>query len=575
MKRVLIGLLMAIMVGPTLVMADDNVFPKKGPVGITGWVDFLNPDSVATFEKHADQMDRVFLKSYTMQTDMMPHPVDAATPQLKARVMAAAARNNVVVFLNCDNFNPIAVQYEGKTVEKMIHDGKIRDQHIQTLINYALRDGVKGVQVDYRKLDDNFKGIKNRGEFKDFVDKLSKACKANHLICGVEVAHKENRDGGDEYQMAIDYPGISGMIDQITPMNDNQNENSGVAAAYSSPEYGEVSALYVATLMNPAKMILTYPNSGFDWVGNHQVKISQRDFADLAKKYNVAPRRDVNYSQEVSLEYTDAQGKEHKAWMTDDRCLEIYCDLVKKYKLYGIGLRCLGGEVDTFWDTLKKVNATQQTTANLLPAEPPPSVLQNLKPVHIFTDLASNTYAYVYPTEGENAARHGGSKYFIIKKNVSRWADIQLEGDQWSGGALGCPVFDMTPYLEKGALQFLIKGVHGDEMMEVGFEAQKTVKERLIQYGFVTTRPITDYIRVTTNWQLVTIPLSDFKITGASWSERQGQTVYNLFKWTRVSGFEFDIAPTADPDFHIQLAGIRIIPTYDVKAVAKQKESMQ
>jgi hypothetical protein len=177
--------------------------------------------------------------------------------------------------------------------------------------------------------------------------------------------------------------------------------------------------------------------------------------------------------------------------------------------------------------------------------------------------------------EGDVSARHGGSHYFIINKNGKRWADIQLEGDAWAGGAIGCPVIDISPYVEKGALQFFVRGMHGDEMMNVGFETQKTVKERLVQYGFVNTVPITNYCRVTTEWQKVVIPLSDFKNTAESWSDRQGQTVYSLFRWNRITAFEYDIAPTADPDFHVQFAGIVVMPTYDAKDIAKQKESMQ
>src|SRR6185369_16146165 len=153
-----------------------------------------------------------------------------------------------------------------------------------------------------------------------------------------------------------------------------------------------------------------------------------------------------------------------------------HCDVAKKYRLYGIAIYRLGAEDESMWETLKKVASTPTSTANLLPAEPPPPVVQNLRPIDFFTDDTANTDAYAYPTDGEKEARHGGAKYLVIYKQGKRWWDVQCEGDQWSGAGIGCPTRDIGPYRQHGALQFYVRGFEGGEVFDVGVASRKSIK---------------------------------------------------------------------------------------------------
>ena len=572
----MILLALVVMGLPRIGLADDKPFGKKGQLGVAAWVDFSIPGSLTSFEKHANQIDQVYILSYSSsQQDGMPHPMDIATADLKARVIAAAKRNNVVTWMLADNYSNVTAQYEPKIIEKLIHNGDMKKQHIKTLVDYALRDGVNGIQVDYRGVEDFTKGIRNRGDLKNFMVDLKQACKTAGLYCSVRVPHKEYRDGNDNFEDATDYPGISGSVDQIVPVNEDQNR--GLKAPFSAPEWLDVGMAYATSVMNPSKLLASYRNEGYDWVTHGKTTmLTHQDFLDLAQKYHVTPVRDNNYSQELSIEYNDEKGVEHKAWISDNRTLELNCDVAKKYHLYGIAIYRLGAEDESFWETLKKVTASPNTTANLLPPEPAPPVAAKLRPIPLFTDDMGNTSAYAYPEPDTHEARHGGAHFLVIYKQGKRWWDLNCEGDQWSGGGLSFPVCDLTNYRAHGALTFFVRGFHGGEVFDVGFSGPKGLKDRLAQWGFTTSTKIADYVKITTAWQQVTIPLEDFKNTGQTWSDRQGQQIYNLFRWNRVSSFTIDIdPPTSDPDFHLQFAEIQVIPTYDVKAVAKEKESMQ
>src|SRR5262245_34183666 len=95
---------------------------KKGPVGISGWVTFWDEGhrSISSFEKHADQVDRAYFELYKCQPDGLPARIKDATPELLARVKAAAAKNNVETWYTTGNFD-VSLGYHNKNwIEKFL-----------------------------------------------------------------------------------------------------------------------------------------------------------------------------------------------------------------------------------------------------------------------------------------------------------------------------------------------------------------------------------------------------------------------------------------------------------------------
>lgn len=570
MGRILMLILTLAVIVPSMVHAEDlrskyehGKYPKKGPVGIGGWVVFwdANNASLVSFEKHADQVDRAYCEWYNLQKDCMPHPVESATEPLKERAKAAAKKNDVQLWMMVGNYNLAINDHDKSFVEPFLYDATMRAKHIQMLIDYALKDGVQGIQIDY----ENFLA-KDKDPFSNFMAELDKACKEHGLLCGVALPAKYDPEGTWDDPQSRDYKAIGRVTDQFVPMTYDYHWSTGTAGCVTSPEWQERVVRYAVTTLDADKMEVGYPTYGYDWVGKNGETITYKEFMDRAAKYHVTPIRDTEDSEELYIDYVDEKGQAHEAWMPDSISLQYTCDIVKKYHLYGIGIWMFGSEDESFWTTMKMVNSTEKLTSNLLPPEPTPTTPQKLKLVKFLTDDKPTGYEYVYPAT---------SKILELFKQGKRWVDIKLQGNAWSGGGLGVDKVNLGPYVKNGALQFYIRGNKGGEALSgIGFVMDTGLAEDE-KYHYETSVPLGNYCSVTTKWQLVTIPLSDFPSSGHHYDERNGQQVSGPFKWNKVIEFDFDHSPGSDADFEIQVCNVRVIPKYSSKAVLKEKEAMQ
>jgi hypothetical protein len=101
--------------------------------------------------------------------------------------------------------------------------------------------------------------------------------------------------------------------------------------------------------------------------------------------------------------------------------------------------------------------------------------------------------------------------------------------------------------------------------MDKGLQADEKI-------GFLNTVPLSGYCKLTTQWQLVTIPLADFPDNGYHFDETIGQRITGVFKWGRVSEFDVNLhAPGAETRVEVQFSSIRVVPSFDSKAVEKAK----
>ena len=130
---------------------------------------------------------------------------------------------------------------------------------------------------------------------------------------------------------------------------------------------------------------------------------------------------------------------------------------------------------------------------------------------------------------------------------------------------IGIPRTNLKPYLAHGALQFFIRGAKGGETFPVGFITDRGLT-REESTGFENLVPLGSYATVTTDWQLVTIPLADFSQSGKHWDAKIGSEIVGPFNWTRVRNFFISKGPSSDPTMEFQITNIRIVPFYSAKS---------
>ncbi len=559
-KVLLLGILAGSFFLPTCLHAQTTPHKKKGLVGVSGWVTFWDEGhkSIASFEKHADQIDRAYFEWYKCGADGLPMPVTEATEELKAEVLAVASKNNVEPWYMTGNYDVSIGSHNGAWIEKFLHDAPLRAKHIRMLVDIAKKYGVKGIQIDY----ENIKAA-DKDAFSAFMAELNQAAKAGGFETGIALPAKVDANGTWDDPRSRDYPAIGQTVDELVPMTYDYHWSTSAAGNITSPEWSEMCAKYAASVMPPEKVEVGYPVYGYDWVGTKGDTLVWQQFLDLLNKYKVKPVRDSDYSQELKIDYTDEKGNRHEAWMTDPYCLEAQCNIVKRDNLCGLGVWYFGAEDESFWTTMKQVNATPAET-HLVSASLGEAAGSNpsgaLDTKDLVTDTTAPDYTYVYPD--------AGSKISVGEKDGKRWIDVALKGDDWSGFGVGLSRKNLSAYLKTGALQFYVRGAKGGENTTVGFIMEKGSASDE-KYSLVDEVPLDHYVKVTNQWQWVTIPLSDFPVEGYHHDSVTNSRITGSFKWERVLELAGNHTPTADPNCEIFFSSIRIIPTYDPGSVKR------
>jgi Txe/YoeB family toxin of Txe-Axe toxin-antitoxin module len=471
--------------------------------------------------------------------------------------MAAAKKGGCEIWWMIGNYNVAIGKHDASWVEKFLYDSDLRKKHIQALIDYAKKDGVQGIQIDYEELK-----AADKDTFSRFMAELSKACQANGLKLGIAVHSKVDSEGTWDGPKAHDYAAIGPVVQQFMPMTYDLHWSTSGPGCVTAPEWAESCIKYAASVITPATLEIGYPVYGYDWVGTHGDTITWSQFVGLCDQYKVKPVRDSDYSQELKIDYTDAKGTAHEAWIPDSLSLEAQANIVKRDKLYGLGVWYFGAEDESFWTTMKQINATPEET-HLFSTSTDTATAGAIGTKDLVTDKTPPDYSYAYPD--------GGSKItVVVDKNGKRWVDTALKGDDWSGFGVGMARKNLTAYLKTGALQFFVRGAKGGETSTVGFIMEKgTAPDE--KYNLVEELPLDNYIKVTTQWQLVTIPLSDFPAEGYHHDSATNSRITGPFKWDRVLEFAGNHTPTKDPNCELFFASVRIIPSYDPKAVGKLK----
>jgi spore germination protein len=563
MKRIFLWAFAAALIFPSAPRAEYKTH-KKGPVGISGWVIFWDQGnkSLGDFEKHADQMDRAYFEWYKCEKDGLPHLIVDVKDELKARAIAAATKHNVETWYTTGNYSVELGHHDPERIQKFLYDSALRAQHIKMLIDFAKKDNIKGIQIDYENIM-----AKDKQPFTTFMNELGKACKDNGLYLGIALPPKTDSEGTWDDPQSRDYAAIGKVADQFAPMTYDLHWSTSTAGAVTSPEWAEMVIKYAASVMEPGRLEVGYPAYGYDWVGNKGESINWARFQELMTKYKVTPQRDTDYSQELFISFTDEKGAEHQAWMPDALCLELQSDIVKKYKLFGIAVWYIGAAEESFWTTMKKVNASTEPTGKI--EAPPADAKLDIK--NFLTDKQGVAYAYAYPAASPQ--NPGGSKITIVEKKGKRWVDVILKGDVWAGCGMGVNRTNLARHREKGALQFFVRGAKGGESFDIGFVMDKGLTDEE-KYTFENNVPITNYCEITTKWQLVTIPLADFPLAGHKYDDKNGQQIKGTFQWKQILEVSLAHAPGADPIMEVQLSSIRVVPTYNAKALEKAKDAM-
>jgi hypothetical protein len=181
-----------------------------------------------------------------------------------------------------------------------------------------------------------------------------------------------------------------------------------------------------------------------------------------------------------------------------------------------------------------------------------------LPPVPLYGPAKAEMYKYAFP--------EGGSTLDTPETNGNRQAIFKLKSDAWAGGGIGVDKQRLKDYVATGALVFQVRGAKGGEKLDVGFVQAKGLEAT--DLAFQILLPLDRYVKITTQWQKVTIPLKDFPVEGSRYIDSEQRQAKGPFNWNRVIEFVTSRAPGMAGFETVAFANVNIVGDYDASKVA-------
>lgn len=135
--------------------------------------------------------------------------------------------------------------------------------------------------------------------------------------------------------------------------------------------------------------------------------------------------------------------------------------------------------------------------------------------------------------------------------------EVNLKPDAYSGGAVCSPSpIDLTPYMDKGALELWVKGAEGKEVFSIGLlDNGNNPVGRPLQV-WVSSR---SYGRVLKGeWRRILVPLKAFPDRGSYWSEEVNARIFSALNWSAISCFSFDIDKERFKSFKVWMDEVQV-----------------
>lgn len=157
-----------------------------------------------------------------------------------------------------------------------------------------------------------------------------------------------------------------------------------------------------------------------------------------------------------------------------------------------------------------------------------------------------------YGAHGFNYTYPPGST-ISISRDVVKQGKVALKFDlvptAFSGGSicLQDKTLNLQPFINKGALQFWIKGAVGDEKAWVALVDEDTTDK----HKTVVRVDISWFGKISTDWSFISIPLKHFGDRGVYWDETEQREIDNDFDWDKVAEFRIEVRKDENKSFTV------------------------
>lgn len=243
-----------------------------------------------------------------------------------------------MVISNLENFS-----FSGDLARDIFQSTAVQDLLFDNILEEARRLGsIKDIHFDFENLPGD-----QREAYNNFLRRAINRFHPQGYTVSTALAPKTSASERGPWTEAHDYRAHGEIVDFVMLMTYEWGYSAGPPMAVSPLPEVEAVVKYAISEIPRNKIILGQNLYGYDWTlpfvqgGPIAEAVSPQRAIEIAKKYNAAIQYDRR-AQAPFFEYYDEQGRAHVVWFEDARSIQAKFDLIKRYKLRGVGYWKLG-----------------------------------------------------------------------------------------------------------------------------------------------------------------------------------------------------------------------------------------
>ncbi len=275
------------------------------------------------------------LFSYEARRDgTLKVPPSQGVPEIADDTGASLA----MVISNLEDF-----RFSGELAMDIFQSTAVQDLLFENIIIEAKRiSSIKDIHFDFENLPGD-----QREAYNNFLKRAVERFHAAGYTVSTALAPKTSANQQGPWVVAHDYKAHGEIVDFVLLMTYEWGYSAGPPMAVSPLPEVEAVVKYAVSEIPANKILLGQNLYGYDWTlpfvqgGPIAEAVSPQRAIEIAKKYNAAIQFDWR-AQAPFFEYYDEQGRAHIVWFEDARSIQAKFNLIKQYKLRGVGYWKLG-----------------------------------------------------------------------------------------------------------------------------------------------------------------------------------------------------------------------------------------
>src|SRR6185436_6946988 len=222
------------------------------------------------------------------------------------------------------------------------------------------------------------------------------------------------------------YRAIGEDVAEMVNMPCQQRAPYDTAGYLEDLDYTEQVIRRIGSEVSSSKIEVECPVVGYDWGDGIGQPINSEQFQALIKKTNATPERDVEYSGELTFNFS----ANHEVWFPDAKSFESVADIALTYQTYGISIWYFGGEGPEFWEAFKNKNTAPESAKGAAspnrvlltgPVKPPKA-----RGIEIFTDKTRGHYDFFQVDDLTDTSADNFPKVIQSERQGRHWLDVRF-----------------------------------------------------------------------------------------------------------------------------------------------------